>query len=96
MAPSDSLPANRRLSNHHDFLSVLIFLMDFEELLSIVGASACAIIPVPAGSPVEKPPGGGGVLRSNIGTDGVVGLTVGEVLRLRLNTYLTPYIHIDS
>jgi hypothetical protein len=33
MAPSDSLPANRRLSNHHDFLSVLIFLMDLEELV---------------------------------------------------------------
>jgi hypothetical protein len=34
MAPSDSLPANRRLSNnHHDFLSVLIFLMDSEELV---------------------------------------------------------------
>ena len=33
MAPSDSLPANRRLSNHHDFLAVLIFLMDLEELV---------------------------------------------------------------
>jgi hypothetical protein len=33
MAPADSLPANRRLSNHHDFLSVLIFLMDLEELV---------------------------------------------------------------
>jgi hypothetical protein len=32
MAPSDSLPANRRLSNHRDFLLVLIFLMDLEEL----------------------------------------------------------------
>ena len=33
MAPFDSLPANRRLSNHHDFLSVLIFLMDLEDLV---------------------------------------------------------------
>ncbi len=33
MAPSDSIPANRRLSNHRDFLSVLIFLMDLEELV---------------------------------------------------------------
>jgi hypothetical protein len=33
MAPSDSLPANRWLSKHHDFLSVLIFLMDLEELV---------------------------------------------------------------
>jgi len=33
MAPSDSLPANRRLSNHHDFLSVLIYFMDLEELV---------------------------------------------------------------
>jgi hypothetical protein len=27
-APTDPLPANRRLSNHHDFLAVQIFLMD--------------------------------------------------------------------
>jgi hypothetical protein len=33
MAPSNSLPDNRHLSNHHDFLSVLIFLMDSEELV---------------------------------------------------------------
>jgi hypothetical protein len=33
MAPSDSLPANRRLSYHHDFLSVLIFLKNLEELV---------------------------------------------------------------
>ncbi len=33
MASSDSLPANRRLSNYHDFLSVLFFLMDLEELV---------------------------------------------------------------
>ncbi len=33
MAPSDSLPDNRRLSNHHDFLAVLIFLIDLEELV---------------------------------------------------------------
>ena len=32
MAP-DSLPANRRLSNHRDFLSVLIFFTDLEELM---------------------------------------------------------------
>jgi hypothetical protein len=33
MAPSESLPLNRRLSNHHDFLSVLIFLMDCQEIV---------------------------------------------------------------
>ena len=33
MAPSDSFPANRRLSNHHDFRSVLIFLTYLEELV---------------------------------------------------------------
>ncbi len=27
-APSDSLPQNRKLFNHHDFLSVQMFLMD--------------------------------------------------------------------
>ena len=29
-APPDPLPLNRRLSNHHDFLAVWIFLMDLE------------------------------------------------------------------
>ena len=33
MAPSDSLPIIRRLSNHHDFLAVQIFLMDLEEMV---------------------------------------------------------------
>jgi hypothetical protein len=33
MAPAESLPPNRRLSNHHDFLSVLIFLMDCQEIV---------------------------------------------------------------
>ncbi len=32
MAPSAPLPVNRRLSNHHDFLAVKIFLMDLEEM----------------------------------------------------------------
>ncbi len=32
-APSDYLPPNRRLSNHHDFLSVQMFLMDLEEMV---------------------------------------------------------------
>ena len=32
-APSDDLPPNRRLSNHHDFLSVQMFLMDLEEMV---------------------------------------------------------------
>ena len=31
-APPDSLPLNRRLSNHHDFLAVQIFLMNLEDL----------------------------------------------------------------
>jgi len=48
--------------------------------VSIASASTCAVIPVPAGSPVEKPPGGGGALRSNIGADGVVGPTICKVL----------------
>ncbi len=33
MAPSDPLSINRRLSNHHDFLAVQIFLMDLEEMV---------------------------------------------------------------
>ncbi len=33
-APSDSLPLNRTLSNHHDLLSVHMFLMDLEEMSS--------------------------------------------------------------
>ena len=32
-APADPLPANRRLSNHHDFLAVHIFLMDLEDMV---------------------------------------------------------------
>ncbi len=32
-APADHLPANRRLSNHHDFLAVQIFLMDLEDMV---------------------------------------------------------------
>ena len=32
-APADHLPANRRLSNHHDFLAVQIFLMDLEDMM---------------------------------------------------------------
>ncbi len=31
--PSDTLPPNRRLSNHHDFLSVQMILMDLEEMV---------------------------------------------------------------
>jgi hypothetical protein len=30
-APSDPLPKNRRLHNHHDFLALQIFLMDVED-----------------------------------------------------------------
>ncbi len=33
MAPSEPLPTNRRLSNHHDFLGVLLWLRDIEELV---------------------------------------------------------------
>ena len=40
----------------------------------------CAVIPVPIGSPVEKPPGGGGTLHSKIGANGAIGPIVGEVL----------------
>ncbi len=32
-APADPLPANRRLSNHHGFLAVQIFLMDLEDMV---------------------------------------------------------------
>ena len=32
-APADPLPANRKLSNHHDFLAVQIFLMDLEAMV---------------------------------------------------------------
>ena len=32
-APADPLPANRKLSNHYDFLAVLIFLMDLENIV---------------------------------------------------------------
>ncbi len=32
-APVESLPANRKLSNHHDFLAVQIFLMDLENMV---------------------------------------------------------------
>jgi hypothetical protein len=32
-APVEPLPANRRLSNHHDFLAVQIFLMDLEDMV---------------------------------------------------------------
>jgi hypothetical protein len=31
--PTEPLPANRRLSNHHDFLAVQIFLMDLEDMV---------------------------------------------------------------
>jgi hypothetical protein len=31
--PADTLPANRMLSNHHDFLAVQIFLMDLEDMV---------------------------------------------------------------
>jgi hypothetical protein len=33
MAPSEPLPPNRRLSNHHDFLAVLLWLRDIEEVV---------------------------------------------------------------
>jgi hypothetical protein len=33
-APSDPLPLNHRLSNHHDFLAVHIFLMDLEAMVA--------------------------------------------------------------
>jgi hypothetical protein len=33
MAPSEPLPSNRRLSNHHDFLAVLLWLRDLEEVV---------------------------------------------------------------
>jgi hypothetical protein len=33
MAPSDSLPPKRQLGDHYDFLAVLIFLMDLEEMV---------------------------------------------------------------
>jgi hypothetical protein len=32
-APSDPLPLNRRLSNHHDFLAVQIFLVVLEDMV---------------------------------------------------------------
>ena len=32
-APPDPLPLNRRLSNHHDFLAVHIFLVDLEDMV---------------------------------------------------------------
>jgi hypothetical protein len=32
-APADPLPANRRLSSHHDFLAVQIFLLDLEDMV---------------------------------------------------------------
>ena len=33
MAPSEPLPTNRRLSNQHDFLAVLLLLRDIEEVV---------------------------------------------------------------
>ena len=33
MAPSEPLPPNRRLSNHYDFLAVLLWLRDLEEVV---------------------------------------------------------------
>ncbi len=33
MAPTESLPANRRLSNHHDYLVVQLWLKDVEEMV---------------------------------------------------------------
>jgi hypothetical protein len=32
-SPAEPLPANRRLSNHHDFLAVQIFLVDLEDMV---------------------------------------------------------------
>jgi hypothetical protein len=33
MSPSEPLLDNHKLSKHHDFLAVMIFLMDLEEMM---------------------------------------------------------------
>ncbi len=44
MASSDPFPINRRLSNHHDFLAVQIFLMDIKKM--VVRKDWCSAIEI--------------------------------------------------